>query len=252
MLPPGMASARVPLATLSADLFLPIDCLRAAISLRSPSNSFCRHNTTALSQRDYTGRMRYWQCSRRAQATACRKWQNVEHLPTCEACSQQLLFRQICVTRHSSLAALMTTGQAQQFSIAATKLGLLLLMQQTRKASLYCITPHKHTSNVDRQAYLVVLGAVVVAALVGGVIIQINWVGTASVVACIQSSSFISSVHTEKARQLQDEEEAEHVEQHPRCRHKSTVRLPEQSMQDRQIIVRCQHRCCTALTLRTT
>ena len=66
-------------------------------------------------------------------------------------------------------------------------------------------------------AHLVVLLALIGAALVRGVIIQINRVSTATVVASIQTSSLISSVHTEVAQQLQHIEEGSHGQQHPCC-----------------------------------
>lgn len=62
------------------------------------------------------------------------------------------------------------------------------------------------------------LVAVVAAAFVGCVIVKVHRVGTASVMAGIQPSCLISSIHTEAAQNLQDIPENEHVGQHPACK----------------------------------
>ena len=62
------------------------------------------------------------------------------------------------------------------------------------------------------------LVAIVAAALVGRIIIKVNRVGTASMVAGIQAGCLISSIDTEVAHQLEDVPEDEHIEQDPACR----------------------------------
>lgn len=80
----------------------------------------------------------------------------------------------------------------------------------------------KWTSAIQNRAEaqepnLVVLLAVIGAALVGGVVIQVHRIGTASMVAGIQTCCLISSRHTEEAQELEHIEEDEHVDQHPGC-----------------------------------